>query len=179
MIKKAAVCFALFAAVAMAADQLTWEDLKKNIDSWIRGPVSLIATDQEKTVFAKLKSPEEKMQFIKIFWARRDPLLRTSENEFKQEFYQRVDYANANFAEGDQSGWDTARGQVYILFGPPSREEKRILAESSRPVLLWVYDRIPSDQIPKNEALMFVWRDIKYVLAPPSADPGDSFGEHQ
>jgi GWxTD domain-containing protein len=119
------------------------------------------------------------MEFIKIFWARRDPILRTYENEYKEEFNQRVDYANEHFAETDTPGWKSARGQVYIVFGAPSREEKRSVAESNRPALLWVYDKIKSSAIPPNEALMFVWRDIKYVLIPPNPDPGDVFGERQ
>jgi GWxTD domain-containing protein len=180
MIKKILFVLMIGSAVALAAtQQITWEDLRKNIDSWINGPVSLIATAQEKDTFKKLKTPEEKMQFIKIFWARRDPILRTYENEYKEEFNQRVDYANEHFAESGTPGWQSARGQVYILFGPPSREDKRTVEESNRPALLWVYDKVKSNAIPRNEALMFVWRDIKYVLVPPNADPGDYFGEQQ
>src|SRR5213593_2611014 len=124
--RKILLILLLNVTIAAAATQITWEDLKKNIDSWIKGPVSLIATEQEKDVFKKLQTPEEKMQFIKIFWARRDPILRTYENEFKEEFNRRVDYANENYAEKGTPGWQTARGQVYILFGPPSREDKHI-----------------------------------------------------
>ncbi|PWT91915.1 MAG: hypothetical protein C5B54_04420 [Acidobacteria bacterium] len=159
--------------------QISWEDLQKNIDSWVKGPVSLLLTPQEKDVYKKLKTPEEKMQFIKIFWARRDPILRTRENEFKEEFYRRVDYVNQNFTEEKTPGWETARGQVYIAFGPPQREEKRLLADSSRPALLWVYNSIKSDALPANEAILFLWRDFKYVVAPPNPNPGDAFGAAQ
>jgi hypothetical protein len=76
-----------------ADTQISWKELQNNMDSWIQGPVSLIVTAEEKDFWGKLKSPEEKMQFIKIFWARRDPILRTRENEFKEEFFKRVDYA--------------------------------------------------------------------------------------
>lgn len=174
--KKWFVLIFLVTNIIVAETQLTWQDLQKNMDSWIDGPVSLLLTDQEKDVYKKLSTPEDKMQFVKIFWARRDPLLRTRENEFKQEFYTRVDAANDKFAEGKTPGWKTARGQVYILFGPPSREEKRAVPESSRPAILWIYDRIGSSRIPVNEALVFVYRDIKYVLLPPSAQEGDVVG---
>src|SRR5687768_12815349 len=90
--------------------QVSWKDLQANIDDWAKGPVSLIVTDEERKVFAKLKSPEDKMQFIKIFWARRDSILRTRANEFKEEFYKRAEYANQNFAERETPGWKTARG---------------------------------------------------------------------
>jgi len=178
-IKKILPAFLMIACFAVADTPVSWQDLRSNIDSWMKSPVSLLLTDQEKDVYKKLKTPEEKMQFIKIFWARRDPILRTRENEFKEEFYRRVEYANKNFAEGENPGWSTARGRVYILFGPPSREEKRAVPESSRPALLWVYDKIPSNAIPKNEALMFVFRELKYVLLPPNPDPGDVFADEQ
>jgi len=139
----------------------------------------LIVTADEKSVWGKLKTPEEKMQFIKIFWARRDPILRTRENEFKEEFFKRVDYANQNFAERENPGWKTARGQVYVMFGPPSRIDHQTVEESSRPALLWVYDKLGSKRIPANEAMMFIWRDFKYVLAPPNPDPGDRIGQQQ
>ena len=162
-----------------AQNQVSWKDLQANIDDWAEGAPGLIMTNEEQEVFGKLKTPEDKMQFIKIFWARRDPLLRTRENEFKDEFYKRVDHSNQNFAEANTPGWKTARGQVYILFGPPSRVDHQSIAQSSRPALLWVYDNLPAKRIPKNEAMMFIWRDIKYVLAPPNPDPGDTMGARQ
>lgn len=169
----------VFSQFVYAAPVLKWEDLQKNIDSWLAGPVSLIATPKEKEIFRRLQTPAEKMQFIKIFWARRDPILRTRENEFKEEFYSRAEYANQNFAEGNVPGWNTARGQVYIIFGPPSRVDQQVVSESTRPALLWVYDRTPSREIPANEALMFIFRDFKYVLAPPNPQQGDTIGEAQ
>ena len=90
----------VFTQIGFAAEPIKWSDLQKNIDSWLEGPPGLILTKEEKDVYKKLKTPEEKMQFIKIFWARRDPLLRTRENEYKQDFYNRVEYANKNFVEG-------------------------------------------------------------------------------
>ena len=170
---------ALALAFPVFSETVTWSDLQKNIDSWFQGPASLLLTDQERDVYKKLKTPEEKMQFIKIFWQRRDPILRTTENEFKDEFYSRVDYANKNFAEGNAAGWETARGQVYILFGAPSRIDTQSVPDSSRPAQLWVYDKRPSKEIPPNEALMFVYREFKYVLAPPNPEPGDKIGEEQ
>lgn len=171
----------LFLAFAFPvfSQTVSWSDLQKNIDSWIQGPASLLVTDQEKAVYKKLKTPEEKMQFIKIFWQRRDPILRTSENEFKDEFYSRVDYVNKTFAEDKVPGWKTSRGQVYVLFGPPSRVNQQSMPNSSRPAQLWVYDKAPSKELPPNEALMFLYHDFKYVLAPPNPQPGDTIGRQQ
>ena len=180
MSKKLIILTLLLAAgFAYAQEQVSWSALQSNIDEWAKGPVSLILTGEERNVLAKLNTPEDKMQFIKIFWARRDPVLRTRANEFKQEFYKRVDHANENFAEKGTTGWESARGQVYILFGAPSRVDHQVIADSSRPALLWVYDNVPAKRIPRNEAMMFVWRDFKYVLTPPNPDEGDEIGAQQ
>jgi GWxTD domain-containing protein len=162
-----------------AAEPIKWSDLQKNIDSWIEGPPSLIITSDERDVWKRLKTPEEKMQFIKIFWSRRDPILRTRENEYKQQFYDRVDYANENYADKNGPGWKSARGRTYIMFGAPGRVDKQTFPGSSRPAELWVYDKTPSNRIPPNEAMLFVYRDFKYVLFPPNAQPGDAIGEQQ
>lgn len=180
MLAKYAVIALLFIVqLGFAAEPIKWSDLQKNIDSWVEGPPSLIITSEERDVWKRLKTPEEKMQFIKIFWGRRDPILRTRENEYKQEFYRRVEYANQNYAEGNTTGWKSARGQTYIMFGAPGRIDKQSVQGSSRPAELWVYDKIPSNRIPANEAMLFVYRDFKYVLAPPNAQPGDAIGEAQ
>jgi GWxTD domain-containing protein len=165
--------------VGFGAEPIKWSDLQKNIDSWIEGPPSLIITSDERDVWKRLKTPEEKMQFIKIFWSRRDPILRTRENDYKQKFYERVDYANQNYADKNAPGWKSARGRTYIMFGAPGRVDKQSVQGSSRPAELWVYDKTPSDRIPPNEAMLFVYRDFKYVLYPPNAQPGDAIGEQQ
>jgi GWxTD domain-containing protein len=165
--------------VGFGAEPIKWSDLQKNIGTWIEGPPSLIITSDEKDVWKRLKTPEEKMQFIKIFWARRDPILRTRENEYKQQFYERVKYANDNYAEKNNAGWKSARGRTYIMFGAPGRIDHQSVQGSSRPAELWVYDKTPSDRIPPNEAMLFVYRDFKYVLYPPNAQPGDIIGEQQ
>lgn len=162
-----------------AAEPIKWSDLQKNISTWIEGPPSLIITSDERDVWKRLKTPEEQMQFIKIFWARRDPILRTRENEYKQKFYERVEYANATYAEKNSPGWKSARGRTYIMFGAPGRVDKQTVEGSSRPAELWVYDKTPSSRIPPNEAMLFVYRDFKYVLFPPNAQPGDTIGEQQ
>jgi GWxTD domain-containing protein len=179
MLKRLIVVMLLINAFVFAANEISWKDLQKNIDSWSKGPVSLIMTDEETNIWKRLKTPEEKMQFIKIFWARRDPILRTRENEFKEEFYNRVKYANQNFAEGSTLGWKTARGQAYVVFGAPSRIDPQTYPGSAKPAQLWVYDKLLSKSIPANEALLFVYRDFKYVLNPPNPQPGDTIGAEQ
>lgn len=179
LVRIIAIALLFLAQLGFAAEPIKWSDLQKNIDSWIEGPPSLIIASDEKDVWKRLKTPEEKMQFIKIFWARRDPILRTRENEYKQKFYERVEYANQNYADKNGLGWKSARGRTYIMFGAPGRVDKQTFPGSSRPAELWVYDKTPSTRIPPNEAMLFVYRDFKYVLYPPNAQPGDAIGEQQ
>src|SRR5262245_3644130 len=89
---------------------------------WLREDVLYIITDDERKVFQALTTPEEKDAFIEQFWSRRDPDPRTGNNEFKEEHYRRIAYANENFFSG-KDGWATDRGRIYITFGPPTHIE--------------------------------------------------------
>ena len=70
----------------------------------------------------QLSNDEERDQFIEAFWQRRDPTPDTEENEFKEEHYRRIAYANEHFAAGIP-GWKTDRGRIYIVFGPADEIE--------------------------------------------------------
>lgn len=92
-------------------------------DMWLKRDVIYIIKDDEKARFTSLKSDSEREQFIVQFWARRDPSPATpSENEFKEEHYRRIAYANELFATKVE-GWKTDRGHVYIQYGPPDEIE--------------------------------------------------------
>jgi GWxTD domain-containing protein len=91
---------------------------------WLRQDVVYIITDEEKAVFEKLATDGEREQFIEQFWLRRDPDPRTAENEFREEHYRRIAYANQHFTSGD-AGWRTDRGMIYILHGEPDSKESR------------------------------------------------------
>jgi GWxTD domain-containing protein len=85
---------------------------------WLDETVRWIITDEEVSVFKKLATNAERDQFIEDFWRRRDPTPDTEENEFKEEYFRRVAYANERFAAGIP-GWKTDRGRIYIVFGKP------------------------------------------------------------
>ena len=81
-----------------------------------------ILTQAERDAWKKLETNEERDQFIQDVWRRRDPDPDTEENEFKQEFYERVAYANEHFSSG-KPGRMTDRGRIYIKFGKPDSIE--------------------------------------------------------
>ncbi len=102
------------------------EKAKKELDSayktWLNYDVAYIITDSERDAFLRLSTNEEREQFIEQFWLKRDPTPDTPENEFKEEHYRRIAYANEHFASGIP-GWKTDRGRVYIIWGKPDSTE--------------------------------------------------------
>src|SRR5271166_1269699 len=97
-------------------------ELSKTYRKWLDEDVRWIITDEEQKAFMLLSNDEERDQFIEAFWQRRDPTPDTEENEFKEEHYRRIAYANEHFAAGIP-GWKTDRGRMYIVFGPADEIE--------------------------------------------------------
>jgi len=98
------------------------QELEGPFKKWLNQDVAWIITDEERAAFKQLSNDEERDQFIEQFWLRRDPTPDTVENEYKEEHYRRIAYANEHFASGI-SGWRTDRGRIYIIFGPPDSIE--------------------------------------------------------
>ncbi|HEY4899370.1 MAG TPA: GWxTD domain-containing protein [Terriglobales bacterium] len=94
------------------------QELGSTYKKWLNEDVRWIITPEEMSAFKQLSNDEERDQFIEQFWLRRDPTPDTEENEFKEEHYRRIAYANEHFAAG-KAGWRTDRGRIYIVFGPP------------------------------------------------------------
>ncbi len=99
-------------------DRQRREESQDHFKKWLEQDVAYIISPQEREIFLKLATPEEKESFIEQFWRRRDTDPATAHNEFKQEHYRRIAYANEHFHSG-VAGWKTDRGRIYITFGPP------------------------------------------------------------
>jgi len=97
-------------------------ELKKAYKDWLEKDVTYIITDEERKAFKKLATDDERERFIEEFWRRRDPDPDTDENEFKEEYYERIAYANEHFASGIP-GWKTDRGRIWIMYGKPDGQE--------------------------------------------------------
>src|SRR5215212_11340966 len=91
-------------------------ELPKAYRDWIDKDVTYIITQQERDAFKKLKTNEEREAFIEQFWLRRDPDPDTDENEYKEQYYERIQYANERFSSGIP-GWRTDRGRIYVMYG--------------------------------------------------------------
>lgn len=97
-------------------------EVKKAYKDWLEKDVAYIITDEERKAFKKLQTDEEREQFIEQFWRRRDPDPDTDENEYREEYYERIAYANEHFASGIP-GWKTDRGRIYIMYGKADEVE--------------------------------------------------------
>jgi len=94
------------------------QELKGVYKKWVDEDVRWIITDQEMQAFKSLSNDEERDQFIENFWLRRNPNPDSPENEYREEHYARIAYANEHFAAG-KPGWRTDRGHIYIAYGKP------------------------------------------------------------
>jgi GWxTD domain-containing protein len=103
-------------------DKALKTELGKVYKKWLDEDVRWIITDEERNAFKQLSNDEERDQFVEQFWLRRDPTPDTVENEFKEEHYRRIAYANEHFAAGIP-GWKTDRGRSYVVWGPPDEIE--------------------------------------------------------
>lgn len=103
----------------------------------------LVMAEAEKDIFLGLPDTASRRDFIAEFWSKRDPTPETAENEFKDEFERRVEYANLRFNEG-RKGMDTDRGRIYIYLGRPDKAEEFPFStgpEIRGPILWWIYYR--------------------------------------
>ncbi|MBA3693552.1 MAG: GWxTD domain-containing protein, partial [Acidobacteria bacterium] len=94
----------------------------KIYSEWTSKDVEYIITGDEKKAYKALKTDEERENFIENFWRRRDPDPDTEENEYREQYYERIAYANEHYASGIP-GWKTDRGRIYITFGKPDEIE--------------------------------------------------------
>jgi GWxTD domain-containing protein len=106
------------------------EDIDKEFE-WAR----YAAMDEEKDQYKELKGVDAKRKFLSDWWRRR-PL------GFKEEYLQRVGYANTALRVMGREGYKTDRGRVYIVYGPPDDYDRHPSDPDSRPYEVWSYNSI-------------------------------------
>jgi GWxTD domain-containing protein len=100
------------------AQKALHQEISGTYKTWLTQDVPYIITDEETRAFKQLTNDEEREAFIEQFWLRRNPNPDSPENEFREEHYRRIAYANEHFAAG-KPGWKTDRGHIYIAYGKP------------------------------------------------------------
>jgi GWxTD domain-containing protein len=122
-----AVIVTITVALALTAWQTKAQDTPAAANTpyqhWLNEDVAYIIADDERAAFKRLETDAERKEFIRQFWLRRDPTPGTEENEFKEEHYRRIAYANDHFDDSKLPGWKTDRGRIYIIYGPPNEIE--------------------------------------------------------
>ena len=115
--------------VAQKLDKAQKKKIKKSLKEldtpykqWLNEDVTYIISPEERNAFGQLATNEEREQFIEQFWLRRSSNPDLPDNEFKEEHYRRIAYANEHYASGIP-GWKTDRGHMYIVWGPPDEIE--------------------------------------------------------
>jgi GWxTD domain-containing protein len=143
-------------------------------DRWLKEEVSLLLDKQEKEEFRRLQSPEDKEKFIAQFWARRDPNPETDANEFKDEWFKRLDYVNKTFTRGLKKGWRSDMGKVYLFFGKPWQTKATPPSKKPQPsggsqldlgLQIWVYKQKPELRLNEIFEVTFIDQQWGYDLA--------------
>jgi GWxTD domain-containing protein len=122
---------------------------------WLTEDVVYIISDEERKAFLQLTTDEERQKFVEQFWLRRDPTPGTSENEFKEEHYRRIAFANEHFSSPTTVGWKTDRGRIYIQYGPPDEIDAHHAGGS--------YRRPPSEGGGETETFPFEQWRYRYI----------------
>lgn len=148
------------------------KNLSPRYRHWIEEEVPYIIQSEERKEFLALKSDTERDNFIKAFWEIRNPDPGSEINEYKEEHYRRLAYANANFGNiKAQDGWRTDMGRIYITLGPPEQRATYPAARNVRPMIIWFYQS-KTPALPTHFYIVFYKRSIgeDYTLYSPYQD---------
>ena len=139
---------------------------------WIEEEVPYIIRSDERKEFLALKSDSERDAFIKAFWESRNPNPGSEINEYEEEHYRRLAYANQNFGNVKaQDGWHTDQGRIYIVLGPPEQKSSYMAARNIRPIIIWFYQS-KTPALPPHFYIVFYKRSIgeEFTLYSPYQD---------
>jgi len=153
------------------------KDLPPKYRKWLEEEVVYIITPKEKEIFLQLQTDKERDLFIEAFWAVRDPTPGTPKNEFKEEHYRRIEYANKYFGrESPRPGWMTDRGRVYIILGEPLDKEVHEGSPDVTDTEIWFYKGDVTSGLPSFFYVVFFRREGtgEYVLYSPLRDGPES-----
>jgi GWxTD domain-containing protein len=145
----------------------------ENYRKWLEEEVVYIITPREKSVFLQLNTNRERDLFIEAFWKQRDPIPNTSRNEFREEHYRRVNYANQFLGRGTaKPGWKTDRGRIYIILGEPQDIMRTEGKSEVYPTETWFYQGMTDLGFPPGFHLIFYQRGAtgEYRLYSPLQD---------
>jgi GWxTD domain-containing protein len=148
------------------------KNLSPRYRHWINEEVNYIIESEERKQFLALTSDAERDNFIKLFWDARNPSPGSDVNEYREEHYRRLAYANQYFGNiNAQDGWRTDRGHIYIVLGEPKQKANYPESHNVRPLQIWFYEA-PNPALPSHFYVVFYKRSIgeDYTLYSPYQD---------
>lgn len=153
-------------------EKIKARDLPEKYRTWLEEEVPYIITSVERDVFFELKADRERDVFIQAFWKQRDPTKGTDKNEFREEHYRRIQYANRMFIGAGKPGWKTDRGKTYIILGPPMNIRPFDGNDAYYPAVLWSYQGIEGSGLPQAFNLLFYQKGRlgEYILYNPGVE---------
>ncbi len=151
------VLFSISALPAFSSKEKTSaKDLPEKYKKWLEQEVVYIITPKEREVFLQLEGTRERDLFIEAFWKHRDPDTSTLENEFKEEHYQRISYANKWLGRGTPTeGWRTEMGRIHIILGAPKSIERYENESEVYPTVVWFYQGMSKYGLPDAFNVVF------------------------
>lgn len=147
--------------------------LPERYKKWLDEEVVYIITRHERDVFLKLQTDRERDIFVEAFWKHRDPQPETPRNEFEEEHFRRLNFADATYGRSTPlPGWKTDRGRIYILLGAPKNIEQYTNVNGVHPVEIWFYLGDEALGLPAGFNVIFFKRDGAgdYILYSPTVD---------
>ncbi|UCC39769.1 MAG: GWxTD domain-containing protein [Candidatus Aminicenantes bacterium] len=165
--------FFLCLTVETLASRKNIKDLPEKYRKWVEEEVIYIIRPTEKDVFLQMGTDREREIFIEAFWKQRDPTPGTPENEFKEEHYRRIAYANKFFSrDTPRPGWKTDRGRIYIVLGDPIDIDRYEESDNIYPVEVWFYQGDVKYGLPPHFNIAFFKRRGigEYILYSPVND---------
>ena len=95
--------------------------------------------NEEETKQLKKAPPEEQVKKWEEFWDSKDPVPETEVNELKEQYYERLKYANLNFRTYSKEGWKTDLGMVYVKYGRPDEVDRHPFEREKKTYQIWHY----------------------------------------
>ena len=160
MLAKSNRIFSVAALAFLSALSAAAQKLPERYKTWLETEVIYIISKEERDLFLRLASDADRDKYIEQFWQRRDPTPGTPENEFKDEHYKRIRYANMYFGgEWNTDGWRTDRGKIYIIMGPPASRQQHVSGGQIYPMELWFYNNPNEPSLPPFFYVLFYQKD--------------------
>lgn len=121
--------------------------------AWLE-EVDPIMAEAERSVFKNLQTEEDRKRFQNLFWQVRDNTPGTSENEYRNEYYNLLRYA-----ENRLDGAHSDRGRIYLILGKPFEVKNFAGFEKVADCELWIYRAEGRSGLPPLMYLLFYRRD--------------------